>query len=290
MPRQSLHLKRGAEQTLAKGTRLVSLLSGKGGVGKSVLTYNLAERLAYRGNRVLMVDLDVYCGNLHILANVAYRYGVGQVITGDLSLKEAATSLGDNLDLLAADGLGWPENISSAKAAALLATRFRNDGQQYDLILIDHSSGKCQSSTVIAAASDINVLVVVPELTSIADACGLYKHLLTTDRSLDCSLLINRAENDSEAEYIHQKFCALTERFYGRPPRYLGHLLEAASIRRSVATQMPLFSTEGTETALADLEKIVNQLVSDSVSDRPPVTESAEIAINSSPATADTRE
>lgn len=290
MPKQLLNLKRAPEQPDVRNTRLVSLLSGKGGVGKSVLTYNLAERLTFQGKQVLIVDLDVYCGNLHILANVACRYGVTQVITGELSLKEAVTSLGDNLDLLAADGRGWPEDISAVKAAAKLAAKLRKEGQQYDLIMIDHPSGKCQSSTVIAAASNINVLVVVPELTSISDACGLYKHLLTTDRSLDCRLLVNRAESVGEAEYIHQKFGALTERFYGRPPFYLGYMLEAASIRHSVATQKPLSTIDESEKALADLDKIVIQLVSEGVSIQPQSQENTEKAINSSMATADIRE
>lgn len=290
MTNQRLTLRCGAEQSALKDTCLVSLLSGKGGVGKSVLTYNLAERLAFRGTRVLLVDLDVYCGNLHILANVACRYGVMQVVAGELSLKEAVTSLDKNLDLLAADGRGWSDDISSVKAAALLATRLRNEGQHYDLILIDHPSGKCQSSTVMAAASDINLLVVVPELTSISDACGLYKHLLTTDRSLDCRLLINRAENDHEAEYIHQKFCALTERFYGRPPGYLGRLLEAESFRRAVAAQTALSRTEGAEATLVDLEKIADKLAPAVVNNFAPAQEITQNAINSSPATADIRE
>lgn len=290
MPKQRLNLRRGDEQSVVKDTLVVSLLSGKGGVGKSVLSYNLAERLAHRGTRVLLVDLDVYCGNLHILANVACRFGVTQVVAGDLSLKEAVTALGDNLDLLAAEGHGWPEDVSSAKAAAQLATRLGNEGRQYDLILIDHPSGKCQSSTIMAAASDVNLLVVVPELTSIADACGLYKHLLTIDRSLDCRLLINRAETEDEAEYIHQKLGALTERFYGRPPRYLGRLLEAPSFRRAVATQKPLSTIDGAEATLVDLERIAIQLVFGGLSDRKSVPENFEKAINSSPATADIRE
>ncbi|MDH3891268.1 MAG: AAA family ATPase [candidate division Zixibacteria bacterium] len=290
MSKQRLNLQRTAEPSVVKDTRLVSLLSGKGGVGKSVLAYNMAERLAFRGTRVLLVDLDVYCGNLHILANVACRYGVAQVVAGDLSLKEAVTVLGGTLDLLATDGRGWPEDMSSTKAAAHLATRLRNEGQHYDLILIDHPSGKCRASTVMAAASDINLLVVVPELTSIADACGLYKHLLETDRSLDCRLLVNRAQTDDEAEYIHQKLGALTERFYGRPPGYHGRLLEAESIRRAVAGQRPLSMTDDAEKTLVELEKITIQLVSDSLSAHSPAQENSEKAINSSPATADIRE
>lgn len=290
MPKTPLTLHRGPESITTKDTRLISLLSGKGGVGKSVLTYNLAERLAFGGTRVLMVDLDVYCGNLHILANMACPYGVTQMVTGDLSLKEAVMSLGENLDLLAANGRGWPEDISSAKAAATMVTRLRKEGHRYDLILIDHPSGKCESSTVLAAASDINLLVIVPELTSIADACGLYKHLLTTDRSVDCRLLINRAESNGEAEYIHQKFCALTERFYGRPPLYLGRLLEATSVRRAVASQKPLAAVDDDGATLADLCDLANQLRHSRPTGQVGPGEFTEKAINISMATADIRE
>lgn len=290
MSNQRLNLRRGAEQVETKDTCLISLLSGKGGVGKSVLSYNLAERLAALGTRVLLVDLDIYCGNLHILANVVCRYGVSHVVNGDLSLKEAVTSLDNNLDLLPADGRGWSDDTSTTKAAAQLATRLRNESQHYDLILIDHPSGKCLSSTVMAAASDINLLVVVPELTSISDACGLYKHLLATDRSIDCRLLINRAETDQEAEYIHQKFGALTERFYGRPPGYIGRLLEAAPFRRAVAAQTALSKIEGGQEMVADLEKIAVQLAPEGAINPSPAQEITQKAINSSPATADIRE
>ena len=66
---------------------MISILSGKGGVGKTVIAFNLAERLSTAGLRVLLVDCDFACGNSHILANVRPEYGLGNYLAGQLSLK-----------------------------------------------------------------------------------------------------------------------------------------------------------------------------------------------------------
>ncbi len=279
--------------TLGQGRtapRLVSILSGKGGVGKSVLTYNLADRLASAGKRVLMVDLDVDCGNLHILANTAGQFGVTHLIAGELSLAEAVTPVRERLDLLAANGYGWPAEMSASTGAAKLAHCLRSQEGVYDLVLVDHPSGKSEASIVLAAASDVNLLLVVPELTSIADACGLYKQLLKTDRSLDCRLLVNRAETDGEAEYIHRKFGALTERFYGRAPGYLGRLLEDGALRQAVATQAPLAAVDRETPTIADIDAIAAQLAPGNIRVRTSRLNHDEKAINNVPAEADIRE
>ncbi len=290
MTKQRLQFTRTALGQDRTAPRLVSILSGKGGVGKSVLTYNLADRLASAGKRVLMVDLDIGCGNLHILANTAGRFGVTHLVAGELSLAEAVTPVRERLDLLAANGRGWPAEVSASTGAAKLAHCLRSQDGVYDLVLVDHPSGKSEASIVLAAASDVNLLLVVPELTSIADACGLYKQLLRTDRSVDCRLLVNRAETDGEAEYIHRKFGALTERFYGRPPGYLGRLLEDGALRQAVATQAPLATVDKETPTIADIDAIAAQLAPGNIRVSTSRLNHDEKAINNVPAEADIRE
>ncbi len=77
---------------------LISILSGKGGVGKSVVAFNLAENLASGGAKVLLVDADLGTGNIHVLANLNSEYGIREFADGRLSLAEAVLPFARNLD------------------------------------------------------------------------------------------------------------------------------------------------------------------------------------------------
>lgn len=243
-------------------TKLVSLLSGKGGVGKTILGFNLAERMASLGRRVLLVDADFTTGNQHILANVACDLGIAEYADQGLTLEETVTSVSDRLDLL--PSIRPPEAAEriSGRAAAILIERLRSDSSAYDVVVLDHPSGVSETATVMAHASDIDLLVVIPELTSISDCYGLLKTLLAANRSIDCRLLINRAESENEATYIYQRFAALTEKFLEQRPGYLGYLLEDKSYRLSVASQSPMGSLEPDSAAVRALTQLTEKLAS----------------------------
>ena len=248
-----------------KSTKLLSVLSGKGGVGKSVLAFNLAERMAALGRNVLLVDGDINSGNLDILANVGCDFGFQQFASGNLSLKEAITNLKDNLDLLPAIRGNELWDLHDTGLAARIAKRLRQESAIYDIVVLDHSSGVSKMATVMAHASDINLLVVVPELTSIADCYGLYKYLLEANQSIDCHLLINRVNSNDEADYIHKKFDALTERFLGKPPRYFGYLLEDELFRSSIARQASLSALDTDSQSVKTVTELARMLIRDPV-------------------------
>ncbi|MBD3331616.1 AAA family ATPase [candidate division GN15 bacterium] len=236
-----LTLRRAGEAAVdASRPRLVGIMSGKGGVGKSVMAYNLACVLADRRYRVLLVDCDFGSGNLHILANRHCYYGIQEFAENKLSLREAVTGLTDNLDLLAA----IPSRVSlftyDIRGCVDMVHRLREQGQHYDLILLDHGSGRSDAATAMAHASDTTVLVVVPELLSISDAYGLYRYLHDTDDKIDCRLLLNRLKSRDEGQYVFEKFRAMSDRFVGSSPRSLGYVREDEVVSHSVATQRPL--------------------------------------------------
>ena len=221
----------------------VSLLSGKGGVGKSILTFNLAERLETLGYRILVVDADFSSGNQHVLANVDCDYGVAQIASGQLSLREAVTNYRDNLDLLVTGSSGPVSQLHDPISAASLMQKLHDQTSDYDFVLIDHASGVSEIAAAIAHASDINLLLLVPELTSIMDAYGLYKFLISIHDRLHCLLLINRVESDDEGDYIHKKFGAIAERFLDNVPGLAGCLPEDKAVRNAVACQRSLAET-----------------------------------------------
>lgn len=220
--------------------KIVSFVSGKGGVGKSVLAFNLAERCATARQKVLLVDTDFNFGNQHILANIKCEFGIKEFISGELSLKEAISSVNSQLDILPAVNSHIVFHDSDVPEYAKMIKNLRYQGAEYDLIIIDHSSGVSKVSTMIAFASDINLLVVVPELTSISDSYGLFKYLKETNKNIDCRLLINRVQTEEEAKYIYSKFYAIAERFLKITPRLMGFIPEDELIVKSLAAQSPL--------------------------------------------------
>ncbi len=271
--------------------RLISVLSGKGGVGKTVLAFNLSERLVAQGFRVLVVDADFHGGNVHILANTSCEVGVAEFVSGRLSLAEAITPLADGFDLLGASRRAVdPEKWSAATVASVL-TRLRSEGAGYDYIVFDHSSGQSHTATLTAHGSDLNLLVVIPELTSISDCYGLYKHLRQAQTETDCRLLINRAQDAAEAQYLHQKFGAVTERFLGKAPRCAGFVLEDGSVRKSIAAQTPLAALAENSVVVQALTRIAQTLSRDlspeAAMERTAILQTAN---NVNPAAADIRE
>lgn len=226
----------------ALSPRMVSILSGKGGVGKSVIAFNLASALSAHGTRVLLVDADFGCGNLHLLANVAAEFGIGEYASQQLTLAEARLALAPNLDLLAGT---WHESLGedrNMRFTATLVQRLRDDAADYDFIILDHSSGRGNQTAMMAHASDLVLMVAIPELTSLSDAYGLYKHLNSLGSDVECGLLVNRAQSDDEVLFIADKFSALTGRFLSRPVAVVGAIPEEEIIRKSIAAQRSIFA------------------------------------------------
>jgi len=219
---------------------VISVLSGKGGVGKSVIVFNLAERIAACGYRALAVDTDSLGGNLHLLANVAVQRGLDQYIRQELTLGQAITTLKPNLGLLARAGSDPIDSLVASSGPNHLVNRLRTDGASFDIIIIDHGSGISTTAAGIAHASDVCLLVVVPELTSIADGYGLYKYLKNQNQELDCRLLINRAQSSGDAEYLMERFGAMASQFLGSAPIFLGWLSEHPVVAASVSQQRPI--------------------------------------------------
>ncbi len=240
---------------------MISIVSGKGGVGKSVVAFNLAERLAAAGQRVLLIDADMNFGNLHILANSSGEYGFREFVRQELSLKEAVSASRYGFDLLAAGGgeIIWADGDINPIAGAV--ARLRQEGEHYDVMLFDHGSGVTKAATVMAHASDISILMLVPELTSISDCYGLFKHLKAADSHIDCRLLVNRVETAEQAEYIHTKICAVSERFVDQIPAYLGCLAEDKRFRESVARQSTLSKCSPEANVVKELTLVARRLV-----------------------------
>lgn len=272
------------------GPQLVSLLSGKGGVGKSILAFNLAERLVAVGQRVLLIDTDFACGNVHIMANANCERGLGHFLANDCSLAEAVTPTECGVDILASTWSTPPSIESDVRAIAGLVESIRREASNYDFVLFDHGSGVSEASIVIAHGSDLNLIVMVPELTSIADAYGLYRRLIETNANIDCRLLINRVESDEEAFGLIDKFKAMTEQFLSMKPSFFGHLAETELFRSALAAQQPAASIAAQSPAVQALTSLARKITGEFEPAFSISSDQSPNTVNSIKATADIKE
>lgn len=256
-----LQLKQATNVVRRKENKIISVLSGKGGVGKSVIVYNLADTLANLGKRVLVIDADVNFGNQHVLANLTVDYGFKQFATGQLSVKESIVQISKNVSLIASvNSISLFDEIDIPTIAECM-NRIRREATEYDIVLIDHSSGVNKHASVMAYASDTVLTVLVPELTSISDSYGLFKYLHDINSELECRLLVNRAAKSDEAEYIYSKLCAVAERFVEAIPKYYGFLSENDDFRKAVASQQTIKESSPSSIAVEELNILAHKLL-----------------------------
>ena len=224
------------DHQVLSGPRVTAIASGKGGVGKSVIAFNVAERLSRHG-RVMLIDGDFHTGNLHLLGNVVPEGGWQDICDGRASWEEVVVSMGPNLCLLASVGRPAEQAFPEINRLATFLSRLRQVMAGFDHILVDTASGVLPHTLLLLHAADEAVLVTTPELTSLSDCYALYKVLTTHNRHLNASLLINQVERDEDVVYIHQKFASITEQFLGRRPTRRGYLSRDRALIEAVAHQ-----------------------------------------------------
>jgi flagellar biosynthesis protein FlhG len=239
---------------------VIPVLSGKGGVGKSVIALNLGAAAARQGYRCLIIDADWYFGNIHILANAIPSFSLADIITGDLPYQKALLKISDNLDFIAAPSSAAEVPELDVTLLEAFIKKIRNIPGIYDFIIIDTPSGDLDIIRPVVSHSGLNLVIIMPELTSIADGYGLLKYLVKRRETSPTYIFINRADSGTDCEYIYQKLTVLTHRFLGLIPRWGGYLLNDRHVTDSVACQRSIVETAPNSSAAVQIVKLFNLL------------------------------
>ena len=224
------------QPAVAAPPRTMAIASGKGGVGKSVIAYNLASALARKAS-VLLIDADFQLGNLHLLANIAPDFGLIDVCRTDRTIHETICKVSANLDLLSATGMESVGILPDIQKLMMFLADIRQLQEKYAFIIFDTASGILPHTNAILNAVDRTVLVTTPELTALSDTYALYKILTANSKQVNIGLLVNKEDRSDEIAYIYQKFCALTNQFLGHIPSFFGSLGAGQEMVDSVARQ-----------------------------------------------------
>jgi flagellar biosynthesis protein FlhG len=223
--------------------RVVTITSGKGGVGKTTLTANLGLEMARLERDVLMLDGDLGLANLAILFNQAPKRTLEDVLAGRAGLDEVVLSIGERLRLLpAASGVAQLAEMAEDVRARLLAdiTRF---GTGSDVLLIDTGAGIGSVVQALVAFADRAFVVTTHEPTALSDAYGLLKTIRRATLAgggpkLD--VIVNLAATHVQARETHGKLARLTERFLGFTPGLAAVIPRDEAVGEAIVRQQPL--------------------------------------------------
>lgn len=245
-----------------RGAPLIAVTSGKGGVGKSTFTVNLATALAELGKRVCVIDGDLGTANIDVLWKLSPAYTLGDVVNGSRHMVEVLIE-GPHGVLVLPGGSGLRHLVRLPdEAFEELMRQFRELEAYVDAILLDTGSGIAPNVTHFVGAAAEVILLTTPEPHAIADAYALLKVLCDQGTRPPVHLVVNRVQSEREGVETARRMAYAAWRFLRYEVESLGVIREDPAMVRAVRSQVDVMTEYPRSKAAADIRRIAEETVS----------------------------
>jgi flagellar biosynthesis protein FlhG len=223
--------------------RTITILSGKGGVGKSNLSVNLACSLAEIGKKIILLDADLGLANVDMLCGVTAKYNLAHLIDGSKDLDEILVELARNVWILpGGSGIKELADLDEARLVALIESLGVLEDRA-DILLIDTGAGIHKGVLTFATAADTALLITTPEPTSIRDAYGVLKILKNSAEGgkRDIAFVVNMASSESEGLEVANRLRMAAAQFLNLSVNYMGYILKDHFVEQAVRIRKPFY-------------------------------------------------
>ncbi len=222
---------------LIGNAKVYSIISGKGGVGKSLFTAELAYYLSSLGRRILIIDGDMGLSNIEVVFNIKTKGTLNDVINYGKSINDIITQASPRIDVISS-GSGVRElNFLSSLDRQGLVSSILDLQYMYDAILIDTSSGMSEFSLQLASMSDEIICLLTPEPSSFTDLYGMIKVMVQDFKKDRFCVVTNMVETETKGDFLFQKFAEVCSRFLIVSLDYLGSVPFDENVKKLVASQ-----------------------------------------------------
>lgn len=242
--------------------RVIAVTSGKGGVGKTNLTGNLALAMTRQGQRVIIIDADVGLANVDIIFNIRPEYNIRHVVNSEKRLEDIMVKTRHGVRIIPG-GSGFAELTQMKEAEKLtLLSEFETLAGMADIILVDTGAGISSNVLYFNAAADECVVLATREPTSITDAYALMKVMSQNHGVRYFKLVVNMVENEKEAKLVYGSLSGALEKFLKNVVlEYMGFIPFDRSLQQAVQKKALVMDSAPSSACAKAIETISSRLI-----------------------------
>ncbi|WP_188068688.1 P-loop NTPase [Brevibacillus brevis] len=240
-------------------TRLVTVTSGKGGVGKSNFSLNFGLGLIEKGHKAVLFDLDLGLANLDVLMGITPKKHLFHLLEPDTTVWDIIEHGPGGLEFIAG-GSGFTQimQLDDEKLDRLFSHLDPLQGYA-DTIIFDTGAGFSKESMRFMLSSDEVILVTTPEPPAITDAYAVIKMLHSRNPAVSIRLVINRASSEREGKMTADKLAMVSKRFLNMDIQSLGYVSDDPYVSKAVKLQRPFLLTYPQSQAARSIRNLVER-------------------------------
>jgi flagellar biosynthesis protein FlhG len=241
---KTLGSERSKKLMASRNPVITSIASGKGGVGKTFITTNLAACLAKGGKRVLVVDCDLGLANMDILLGITPVLTLQDVVYGDRKVQDVIIPTKAGFDLVpASSGVKEMGQLIYEKIQQIKST-LDSIIQEYDQVLLDTGAGISEVVLQFNLFAPNNIIVLNREPTSLTDAYAVIKVMYQRFGRESFGIIVNSANDAQEADRLFDHIDTVSREFLGLSLHYLGYIVGDNSVPGSIVNQKILVADQ----------------------------------------------
>ncbi|GMU94943.1 AAA family ATPase [Ignavibacterium album] len=231
---------------------ICAVVSGKGGTGKTVFSIYLSDFLAKKGNKILLIDLDINLANIHFLLNEAPEKSLNSYFKHNDELKNVISEYSDNLHIIYGLNAYSFKDISFASALNKLLQDILFVSEHYDLVILDLGAGLSEFLLNVLKNSGIKIIVSFPEPTSIMDAYAVIKMYENFDTASEFNLVLNRCMDKAEGIDSFNKLAKAVQSFLKSSVKLLTTISDSKEIKHLIVEQKLLARCDSEEPFMSE--------------------------------------